>query len=43
MSIELFDFDMPDIPALTLTGLFALLGVMGLELIRKGVPGRTKI
>lgn len=36
MSIELYDFDLPNIPAITLTGLFAALGIIGLEMLRSG-------
>ena len=34
MSIEIFDFDQPAVPSVTLTGLFAALGIVGLEMIR---------
>lgn len=36
MSIELFDFNDPVVPSLSLVGIYAALGIIGLEMIRSG-------
>ena len=36
MSLSVFDFGAPDVPSMTLTGIFAALGLVGLEMIRSG-------
>lgn len=41
MSIELFDFSVPRVPSMTLFGVFASLGILGVEILRNRRSGLT--